>query len=340
MLRIALLTFMVYFSLACAHLPKDIHPNPAKSGHHRMEFDTFGIDKKEKKELGISNFYLYEDQDLSDLFFRFNGIRYGTLYMKSNACGIDATMSFSRTKTFYLAKLIPKPTKCSIRLTAETAKIKKRQHNIVETGVVKLNVIPKKSKPVRIEYYRTNDTQFKKYSYVGQGSMQRQEGDLTSQEHFTVLTETDGGGVYRITGCGEANVFSDNYEGKQFKVTLSNIYNKRYLNRDDSCDFEIIVIPNEELYKYLGRFSINIYGKDAIKLEPLKFDIYKSWGRWKIKAWGRDYVLGCSINSYQWIKKRCKMKYYKDKTYWIRFFTSNGRKSLYCVMNNEIIWRE
>ena len=71
---------------------------------------------------------------------------------------------------------------------------------------------------------------------------------------------------------------------KIFKISLKDLYQKDingvryqkdYLGREDSCDFEIATIPYDDPKSYYAQFSVNIYGKDAIKLEPLHYKIKK-----------------------------------------------------------------
>jgi len=323
-----------------SHLPKDKYSNPSLHGYHRMEFDV-GKQGIVRKEIGIGNIYLTENQDLSGVFFKIYGLYKGTLHMKSDACGINFSSRFDGVSVFNLEDLIQYPTKCSIRITAETDEIKKKQHNIVESGVIKINVIPENSKPLAVEYSRTNSvikSLYKTYTYVGQGSIQRQEGDLTSSEIFKVKTDLTQGGHYRIAGCG--NVLTDSFKEDSFEVVLKQLYARDYLAREDSCDFEVIIIPNEVLETYLGRFSINIYGKEVVKLEALEWKIKKSWGRKKLYVWGGDHVVACSIDYNVKIKNKCNKRYYSDRTYWVRSITTNARKSVFAIKNGEVIWKE
>lgn len=332
--------FVLTLSSCGSHLPKDKYPNPATEGYHRMEFDV-GNSGNLIKEIGIGNLYLKEDQDLDGVFFKIYGLYKGTLYMKSDACGINFSTRFNGISTYNLKDLITHPTKCSIKITAETDKIKNREHNIVESGVIKINVISEDSKPMSFSYNRTNSviqSYYQKYSYLGQGSLQRQEGDLTSSEMFEVKTDLTIGGSYRVSGCG--NTITDTFKESSFEVSLKKLYARDYLGRQDTCDFEVIIIPNEVLETYLGRFSISIYGKDVVKLEPLERKVKKSWGRKKLYVWGGDHILACSINSKVKTKNKCNTKYKSSATYWIRSITTNARKSVYAIKNNIVIWKE
>jgi len=337
---LVVIAIILALSSCGSHLPKDKYPNPSLHGYHRMEFDV-GKAGVVTKEIGIENIYLKEDQDLAGVFFKIYGLQKGTLHMKSDACGINFTTRFDGISTFKLGDFIQYPTKCSIKIVAETDKIKKKEHNIVESGVIKINVISENSKPLTIEYSRTNSvikSLFKTYSYTGQGSIQRQEGDLTSSEKFKVITDLTQGGHYRVAGCG--NVLTDTFKKDSFEVGFKSFYAKDYLEREDSCDLEIIIIPNEVLETYLGRFSVNVFGKDVVKLEALEWKTKKSWGSKKIYAWGGDHILACSINNKVKINKKCNEKYKSDTTYWIRGLTTNVRKSVFAIKNDTVIWKE
>jgi len=338
----ALVMIAIFLALSScgSHLPKDPYPNPSLHGYHRMEFDI-GKGSVIKKEIGIGNIYLKENQELAGVFFKIYGLYKGTLHMKSDACGINFSTRFDGISTFKLEDFIQYPTKCSIKIIAETDKIKNREHNIVESGIIKLNVIPEKSEPLSIEYSRTNSSVrslYRTYTYAGQGSIQRQEGDLTSFEKFKVKTNLTQGGHYRIAGCG--NTLTDTFKQSSFDVSLKSLYARDYLAREDTCDFEIIIIPNEVLETYLARFSVNIFGAEVVKLEALEWKIKKSWGRKKIYVWGGDHIVACSINYKVKTKKKCSYKYKSDKIYWVRAITTNARKSVYAIKNGTVIWKE
>jgi hypothetical protein len=337
------LVFILIILSSCGgHLVKDIHPNPAKQGYHRMEFNIKNGDLK--KEIGVGNILLKEGQELKDIYFEIVGIYKGTLHIKSSACGIDVNTNFNGKTKFLLDDLVPNPTKCSIRLTATTEPLKKRQHNIVETGVIKINVIPSDSKPVSMSYIRTNTITKKLYTtyiYEGQGSMQRQAGDLTRNEKFTITMPSENdSGSFRIIGCGKE--LPGTYKDSKVDVSLYDLYKKNKLTEEDSCDFEITTLPDSRPFSDYGRFSINIYGEEVIKLEPLKYEIKKKFAskKKKIKAEGSNYMVICSINDSYKIKNKCSHDYEKDKVYWLRAITSNARKSVFAVKNGEIYWKE
>lgn len=322
------------------HLPSDEFANPATQGYHRMEFDIVK-DGVTLKEIGIGNIYLKENQSLDNVYFKIYGLYQGVLYMKSDACGIDTSTRFNGITTFKLSDIVPNPEKCSIEITATTDKINNKEHNLVESGVLKLNIIPENTKPLGIEYTRTNSllkNLFQTYRYTGQGSIQRQEGDLTSSEKFTVVTDLTSGGYFRVAGCGREKTGS--FDKSSFDVSLKELYSKDFLKTTDTCDFEIILIPNEVIESYLGRFSVSIYGKDAVKLEPLEWEIHKNILGKRLYVWGGDHVLACSINEDVKTKNTHNVKYSSGTTYWIRSITSNARKSVFAIKDGEIVWKE
>lgn len=342
--RISTLVISLFITTlgSCGNLPPDIHPNPADSGYHRMEFDI-ATNGSPVKEIGIGNINLIENQSLENVYFKFYGIYKGTLHLKSNACGINSSVSFDGEKTFYLKDLILKPTKCSIELVAETSEINKKQHNIVETGVIKINVIPNDTKPVSIEYSRVNafnNLGLKTYSWLGQGSIQRQEGDLTLAEEFTVKTGLLGGGIYRIAGCTPSQSTEGSFDKSDFQVRIKDVLKKEYLYKTDTCDLEIRIIPNEIPNSMVGRFSYSVYDKNAVVLENLDWKISKSFGKEKLNVSGQTYVLACSINGVSTLKNSCSSDYNKDVTYWIRAVTLNGRKSIFALKNSSVFWTE
>lgn len=330
-----LLNLFVLFASCASNLPDDPYPNPAQSNYHRMEFDVYK-GAEAKKEIGISNLYLYENQSLDNIYFTIDLLYTGTLTVKSDSCGIDISTSFNGAKTFYLKDLITKPMKCSIRFLAETDKIGKKQTIIVESGVLKLNTIPEKSSPVGLEYTRTNTTGgLKVYTFTGQGSLQRQEGSLTYNEVFTVKTPIAGGGSYRITGCGETKNLSGKYTNSILNVRIKDLYKNDYLTKDETCDFEILMIPDQSMYSNYGRFSLSIYGSDVVKLEPLNYNIDNN-----LTTWGNSYVLGCMINNTYNLGSVCKVSYSPGTLYWVKSYTLTGRKNVFGIYNGQVFWTE
>lgn len=322
------------------HLPKDIGPNPAIQSLHQMEFDVTDSNGVSRKEIGIANIFIKENSDFNKISVTIYGIYKGTLNVSSNACGINLNRNFDGKTKFVLSEIIPRfNTKCSIKLTATTDQLRGKEHNIVETGLMKINIIPQEMTPLSFDYVRN----MKLYSYIGQGSIQRQEGDLTSAETVTVKTRLKDGGTFRIVGCGHE--YLNSFEKNNFSFSFKDIYKKTSLKNADSCDFEVIVIPYREAYSHVGRFSVNIYGSSVVILEPLDWVIDRSFGTIYINATGREYVVACSINDSFEIKKskknvKCKSKYDSNEIYWLRSVTANGRKSIIAVKDGEVIWSE
>lgn len=340
-LKVFSLIILLSLILSCGkHLPVDEFPNPSTLGFHRMEFDVSnnGITTK---EIGIGNISLKENQNLEGVYFKIYGLYQGTLYMKSDACSINLSKRFNGISTYKLSDLIPNPKKCSIKITAITDPIAKKEHNLVESGIIKLNVIPENAKPITIEYTRADSfikSLFQTYNYIGQGSIQRQEGDLTSSEIFTVNTNLTIGGYFRVDGCG--HVLTESFDKNTFDISFKELYKKDYLKMGDSCDFEISIIPNEVIETYMGRFSVNIYGKDAVKLEPLSWEVKKVMGKKRLYVWGVSHVLACSINENVNTSFKHDVEYNLDTIYWIRSITTNARKNIFAIKNGSLIWKE
>ncbi|MDB4330185.1 hypothetical protein N9948_00460 [bacterium] len=343
-----LLLILIFIAASCGSLTEDIAPNPAVNKYYRMEFDITNTNGVVRKELGIANIFLTEeDSNYEKVFITITGIYKGTLNVFSNACGVNFNRNFEGRTKFKLSDLVPNPTKCALKLTATTDPIKNREHNIVESGLIKINVLPKDNTPLRLEYIRTNSVikrEFQNYSYLGQGSMQRSAGALTSNEEFTVRSKLEDGGIYRVTGCGFDTEGS--FDTESFVVKLKDLYKKNDLKSEDSCDFEVIVIPNSAPFSHKARFSINIYNNKILKLEPLTWEIKKTILGKRLIVEGRKYVIICGINDeYEYKKKekkeiKCKEKYKSGKTYWIRAVTANGRKNIFAVRDGQVTWKE
>lgn len=339
------LTFLFFINIFynCSHLNKDIAPNPSTLKFHRMEFDIINKGKI-KKEIGIGNIFLKEGQELDGVSFTIYGIYRGILNISSNACGIDISTNFEGKTNFNIKDLVITATTCSIKFVAITDPIDGKEHNIIETGVIKIKVVPNYIKGVSFEYFRTTSAAIKKYEFFGQGSIQRKEGDLTSNEKFTILADLTDGGIFRVNGCGFEKTGS--FDKSSFDIILKELYKKSNLTREDSCDFEVSVIPNAKPESYRGRFSINIYASNAVKLEPLQYRVGRSCGRKKVILTGRPHVIVCGINNSIFFNKKkgkgikCSARYKSEKTYWIRSITNNARKNIFAIKKGKVIWEE
>lgn len=339
-MRFILFFIILNFIVSCgAHLPVDIYPNHAEYGYHSLEFDISKKNGFVKKELGIANIFINNEEDFYNTDIYIYGIYKGSLNFFSSACGIDLKINFEGTKKFKLSELVSEPRKCSIKITSVTDKIGSKENLIIETGIIKINTANKENKPLEI-YYTRNDSNLglKKYSFLGQGSLQRVEGPLSSFEDVTINSNLKTGGLYRVVGCG--NELIGDFKESEFELNLSDFFKKDILSREDTCDLEIIVIPNSEEFSYMARFSINIYGKEVVKLENLNWTIEGN----NLLVTGNSYVAICSINEYFSFKKNtrknitCKQKYDSEKIYWVRGITSNGRKSIFAIKNKKLIW--
>jgi hypothetical protein len=336
---------LILLLISCgAHLPVDVGPNYASKGYHSVEFDISNTDGIITKELGIANIYLKKSSDYSKVEIQIYGIYKGNLILKSNACGIDINTSFSGITKFKLSELISEPIKCSINVIATTDAIDGKEHNIIESGIIKINVLDDNSIPLDFSYFKTLNTS-REYYFIGQGSLQRPSGSLTSSEKINFFPKDSEGGLFRIVGCGfeHTGKFEDNF----FEVSLKNIYKKDILDINDSCDFEILVISNAQEFSHKARLSINIYESNLLKLEKPNWAIRRnSLGRKDLVVESKPYVAICSINYYYAVKKSeskllvCKNRYFKDTVYWIRTITSNGRKNVFGIKNGDIIWQE
>jgi hypothetical protein len=339
------LILIVLVLLGCgAHLPVDVGPNYASKSFHSIEFDVSTDSDLVNKEIGIANIFLKKNSDYSNVTIKIYGIYKGTLILKSNACGIDLTTNFEGEKKFKLSELISEPTKCSIGIVAVSDPIGGKEHNIIESGVLKINVIDDNDIPLKFSYFKNNNT-LKEYSFTGQGSLQRSSGSLTANEKINFFPNDADGGIYRIFGCGFEHIGS--FENNFFDVPLKNIYKKDSLEINDSCDFEILIISNSQEFSHKGRLSINIYDSSLIKLEQPEWSIRKiTTGKRILIVEGKPHVAICSINTNYSIKNReqkpvvCKENYIQSKIFWVRTVTSNGRKNVFAIKNGSIYWQD
>lgn len=337
MLKYFQLFFVFVLLFSCgAHLPKDPYKNHASLGYRTLEFD---IKKNNQivKEFGIANILLKEGEDYKDIDIYLYGIYKGNVRLLSEACSLDTTFNFSGILKINLYSIVPEPKKCSIKILSVTDKIDGKESSIIETGIIKINYIKNKIAPLEISY-SLNDNFLKNYSYTGQGSMQLSEGNLFDKDKIKITSKTTGGGIYRINGCGFE--YSDYYENNFFELRLIDLYKKQIIFPEDSCDFEVLVIPNLDEFSHQARFSLNIYDSEVVKLPATNWRIKKD----TIQALGSDITFICNINynfSYKKSENRnvsCESKYNSKTDYYLRSITSNGRKSVTLVRDGIVIW--
>lgn len=331
------LLLVIFLMFSCgAHLPKDPYKNHASLGYRTLEFDI-KRNNQLKKEFGIANILLIEGEDYKDIDIYLYGIYRGNVRLLSEACSIDTSLNYNGILKINLFSIVPEPKKCSIKILAVTDKIDGKESSIIETGVIKINYIKNKISPLEISY-SLNDTFLKNYSYMGQGSLQKSEGNLFDKDKIKITSKTNGGGIYRINGCGFE--LSDYYTDNTFEISLLDLYKKQSIFPEDSCDFELLVIPNLDEFSHQARFSLNIYGSEVVKLPSIDWEIKKN----NIRAIGSDITFICTVNNNFSYKKSenknvtCESKYDSSKEYYLRSVTSNGRKSVTLIKDGIVIW--
>ena len=342
---------LITFGSSCTHLPADPYPNYSALNFQHIEF-VHNLSSTGRKvalrEMGIANGLLSPNQSLDGLYVKIIGIWQGTLWVKSQTCGIDFSTTFQNEKTLYLKDLISKPTRCTIEFVAETDQIKKKQHNIVEVGKLKLGVLGVDEPPAAMSFARASDSgTLKTYSFVGQGSLQRPEGGLTTNETIDIETLSSRG-FYRIVGCNKY-VKEGSYSTQKFSVPLKSMYESydnhgNLIEKDDlavadSCDFDIDVMPADAFpNSFKGVFAINIYGSDTVKLPVVTWEIDSDFSDITIK--GLSYVVGTAIDYHYCLSSTCNYDYDPTKETCLRAATTNGRKSVVCLKDNKISWEE
>jgi len=323
--------------LSCgAHLPKDPYKNHASLGYRTLEFD---IQKNNQivKEFGIANILLKEGEDYKDINIHIYGIYQGSVRLLSEACSLDSTFNFKGILKINLYSIVPEPKKCSIKILSVTDKIDGKETSLIETGIIKINYIRNNISPLQISYF-LNDNFLRNYNYLGQASMQMSEGNIFDNDKIKITSKINGGGIYRVNGCGFE--YSGYYENNYFELRLIDLYKKQIIFPEDSCDFEVLVIPNLDEFSHQARFSLNIYDNEVVKLPSINWQIKKN----NIQALGSDITFICTINNSFSYKKSenknvsCSSKYNLDTEYYLRAITINGRKSVTLIKNGVVVW--
>lgn len=309
-----LLLALSIFYISCSHAPKDIADNYAAKGYMNTEFRYKG-----QTYLGILPINLTSDS-LKDSI-NYVGIGQGTTEISSTECALNYTKRFTTSTELKISDFVSEVKPCVIFLNSLTDQYKKLEHNITEIGVIYLSILPKGHKAATIGYSERGDLGVKEV--VTSQSIAIQRPANTSETVFISTTSTSGTMVI-TNSCGEPTTYKE-YNSQATLISFDEIYK----TKKQTCLFNFILLPNDEIKPYFATMFVNIYANDVVPLEHIPYTL--SGGNIRLNP--ASYIWAASIND-----KLSKDKYVADKEYIIRGLTSNGRKSVYAIKNNKILW--
>lgn len=322
------------------HFPPDPRPNYANLGFYNMELDAIKPGNPVEKSLGITSITLEEGQSLDDVYVDFYGYYTGMITLRSNSCPVNYSTSFSGGKRFAIRDFMAVPTSCTIEMAMAIDRIEGLEHNMSEIGRMDFFMLPKNRRPVMISYYRSSSFGLQKREFVGNANYQRPEGNAPRNEIITFSTDSTRG-QYAVTNtCGKPALMGA-YMSNEIKLSISKLYGDAgEIKLDEGCEFYISVVPEESGYlPYNGKLSVNIYSKDVT---PLEYPFYRIDKR--ITVWGNSYVAATAINGtyskagkYK-VENKISTKNLPGVTFWVRAVTINGRKSVFAIRDNQIVW--
>ena len=339
----SLLMTLVFVVMACEHIPDDQAGNYAKLGFYNTEFDVKVGDVVEK-QMGVASIALKEDQALEGAYVDFIGIYRGTLRLLSEGCPVNYSVNFNGRYRILLKDIMPTPMNCTIQLVAETEQINGLEHNIVELGKLDFFVIGSGNWAVHMSYYKSSPFGLRLMDFVGNGNIQKMEGGVSLNEKITVRSLSNTGTYVVTNSCG-LNTISADYSTNTFDISFQKLYGKQLLvYQKDSCDFFIVLIPDDQPKSFTGKFSINVYNSLVVPLEFAYYSFTKMLGNWRLNAYGNDHIAATAINEKTSALKKSRndnkttVDYRSGQVYWIRAITVNGRKSVFAVQNKQVIW--
>lgn len=326
------------------HMPTDPYPNYADLNYYDMEFDVVYPGKEPQKQLGIATIKIDEEQPLDGIYLDFFGLYTGTIALRSQSCPVNYSVSFNGTRRFALRDLMPIPMTCTIEMVMSIDKINGLEHKMTQLGKLDIIMIPKNKRPLGISYLKSSIFGIKSVMGAGNLGLQRMEGGTTRTENVTIYTDSEGGGQYTITNSCDKPTLNGLYKDKTINFSLKDLYGGvSELKYQQGCEFYFMLIPlvqTEPPKNYLGRLLVNVYSNKVVPLEYASYKIDKK----KISAWGNSYIAMTGINGAyskvddDRINNKSSTKYYSTNKYWIRAITVNGRKSVFLIQNNQVIW--
>ena len=338
-MKILILVLILSF-LGCV-FPGDVAENHADL-NYRTALLTTHTPGAQTIEFGTSNIYLYENSNIENYGFTYHGFKTGDITLTTENCDmVESPRTYRDKQYFGLDEFMLNPNpdkKCIIDFWASEGKIKKSKkyysHNIREMGRVNVYVLRSNDeRPLNFKFMQNGW----EYDQTGQATIQLIEGKISIHRKFKVTVDTPStDGEYAFRGCGKTSSFI-NFTGKNFSIPFHEVFDSTLLKKADSCQLQIVVLPhgNDPYYHY-GRFDINIYDADVVKLEPPQITYTGS----KIKACGnKKYVIAVKINDKICVDNCCKADYDPTEMTWVETRTRNGRKALLGILDREIIWR-
>lgn len=340
-----LLPFWVFSCVSCGNITPDITDSYANKNYFNIEFDA-KMDNNSDKWMGTVPVMLYENSDISKQSISMYGVYKGTTVFKSVGCSADYSLTYNGQTSIPLSNFMNTPTNCIITLTNETETAKGVQTNIVENGKIDVFVVKKGLEPISFSFNKTTSFGQKTYATIGNSSMQIPEGGVTFSQTIDISSSSSSG-LYAINsdGCPKIPVVQGVYKSNKFQVSLRQMYGKGIVNYDeDSCNFNFTLTPSDRPNAIVGKMSINVYKNTVVPLEYANWRIYKWAGKNYLEASGFPHIIATGINDTvsALIKKNKSnasyVKYDPNTEYTIRAITINGRKSVFKIKNNKVIW--
>lgn len=335
--KIIHISFFLFFIILASCNNDDVGYSPISENYLRAEFDTI-LNSKLKKNIGVSFIALDDFQDLDNLSVYFQGIYKGDIFIFSNECSVDYHGKYDGVTKIDFKSIIKEENLkriCSFDVYLKSEKIKKINSYEEKAKIYFIfeNLI--KSFKVQLLY----NTDSKNFIFEDNASIQIRASNDISNNRIIITNDYLNSWEYEVSGCG--SLYSGTSDDSKAFFSLEKIFNKIKVEKSDSCLMHVKVknFDNtmQEIYIYLG-----IYDANVKKLENMKFYIQDD----KIYAEGLTGIKVCSINTsnilFTCLKDKvvCSRDYDPEKVFWIRGITSNGRKSVIGIKDNQIFWEE
>ncbi len=342
-----LFVLVLLFLAGCGsgHVPKDINPNYADLGYRNIEFVVKASTlTPQVTSLGNATIMLKEGESIEGSYFEVNGLWQGVLTLYSQGCPwINSSVRYNGVIRFNLKDMMLIPTACQIRFTENVDAINGIEHNVHETGVVDIYILPTGKQPIEISYARSSVFGIKTQQFIGSAAIQRQAGNYTTSDIIMLTIPTAGGVLTINSSCSDIPKQRIEFKDTKIMLNLRNMYNQNFLSEGKDCDFFFMVVPMIGEIGYYGKIMVSTYKPEAVLLEYPAYSFPKNSS---LKVSAADYVaINCiNVNACSTFKRtkfnnEVTLKSYNTKDmFWVRSLTINGRKSVFAIQNGVVVW--
>lgn len=334
---IKFLAKLIFFMFSSILISCDSNENsPFNQNHHRLEFDIV-TSTEIKKRIGVANLVVNDQDNLEEIKLVFNLIHKGEITILSPECEISIQKKFDSKFELKLENIIKNKKNCNLLVLAESRNASIKDFAIYESAII--NIVHRDPKLENMFISLTNKETSKNYHFTDEGAIQLRSSFENSDTIINVISEINEG-YYEISGCSK--ILTDQFENKNFNFILQKFFKTKKILKSDSCLITIKIFDKNKNLISKGFLFVSIFDSKTVLTKKLNFNVINN----KIKVYGNSFEVICSINDSYLLYQcpnlgiNCEDSYDPEKIYWIRGITPLGRKNVFAIKDEKIIWEE